>query len=67
MTKLKKCPFCGGRPEYRVTNYVGAPWSNVGLDALGTTIVCTDCGCTIPSKMATDDAEVAWNRRADHD
>lgn len=63
--KLARCPFCGGRPEYRTTNYVGAPWGHVGLDAMGTTIVCKHCGCTIPSRTATEDAEKAWNTRAE--
>ena len=63
--RLLDCPFCGGQPEYRTTSYIGAPWGHVGLDAMGTTIVCKHCGCTIPSKTATEDAEKAWNTRAE--
>lgn len=62
--ELLPCPLCGGDAEWVTTQGVRSPWSMVMLDALGTSVQCTRCGCTVPSKMSLDDARDAWNARA---
>jgi len=52
MTKLKPCPFCGGKAEYD-NNDRGAEW-----------IYCTECGATSSMKrIGTNEAIEAWNKR----
>ena len=65
MTDLLPCPLCGGDAEYMHVTGVRAPWSRVQADALAVTVVCTECGCTIPSSMSEGRATESWNRRAD--
>ena len=64
MTELKPCPLCGGDAEYRRTSQVKWPWDRVGCDAIGITVVCTRCGCTIPSDIVQERVAEHWNRRA---
>ena len=65
MIELKPCPLCGSEAEYRNVNGTRHPWSLVQLDACGITVVCTKCGCTIPSDMSQERVTELWNRRAD--
>ena len=65
MTELKPCPLCGGDAVYVYTPMVRAPWSDVGLDTMGITVVCGQCGCTIPSNMVQESVAEKWNRRTD--
>lgn len=62
--ELKPCPLCGGDAEWVTTQGIRSPWSMVMLDALGTSVQCSKCGCTVPSAMDFDDAKERWNRRA---
>ena len=62
---LRDCPICGGEAYYIDVSHVGAPWSGWGLDALGVTVSCGVCGCTIPSQMDMRSAAYSWNRRKD--
>ena len=54
MSKLKPCPFCGGRVE-----------EMTGITGL-TMIVCSRCKATVSfgGKERKDQATSAWNRRA---
>lgn len=63
--KLERCPFCGGAAEWVTTQGVRAPWSMVCLDALGTSVQCRKCGCTVPSGMDLEEVRDRWNRRVD--
>ena len=62
---LLPCPLCGADAEWVTTHGIRSPWSMVRLDALGTSVQCMECGCTIPAKMSLDEARDAWNRRVD--
>lgn len=64
MAKLKKCPLCGGIALYQPTTQIKAPWKPEGLDAMGVSVVCQTCGCTIPSELDADKAAGVWNKRA---
>ena len=65
ITELLPCPLCGADAEWVTTHGIRSPWSMVRLDALGTSVQCMECGCTIPAKMSLDEARDAWNRRVD--
>lgn len=49
--ELKPCPFCGGKPK--VEREENDDW-----------IVWCRCGCVLGAFGASDEAEDAWNRRA---
>ena len=61
--ELKPCPLCGGRADYLGTSQVRGAWATWGFDALGYTVVCTECGCTVPSGMSVEEVALRWNRR----
>ena len=66
MTKteeLPPCPFCGGDAEWVTTQGIRDPWSMVCLDALGTSVQCRECGCTVPSGVDLEEVRDRWNRR----
>lgn len=63
MVKLKKCPLCGGTALYQPTAQIKAPWQPEGLDAMGVSVVCQKCGCTIPSELNADNVAEVWNKR----
>ena len=42
---------------------VRSPWSMACLDALGTSVQCRECGCTVPSGMDLEEVRERWNRR----
>lgn len=63
--ELKPCPLCGSDAKYEQTSQVRGPWSYAGLNAMGITVICTRCGCTIPSGMYQEDVTKRWNRRAE--
>lgn len=55
-TELKPCPFCGGKAEvvpYSVYGKVKSYFVN-----------CLKCGCQIRDYTSKQNAEKAWNRRA---
>lgn len=55
--ELKPCPFCGGNEVYREhTDNMRIWWFS-----------CFACGTNGPRKLSPEDAETAWNRRADDD
>lgn len=64
--ELKPCPFCGNKAHTITTSNIRAPWSNVGLNALGVAVVCDVCGATQPAQMDEEKAVEYWNRRAEH-
>lgn len=63
MVDLKPCPFCGG-PAKMVTY-------RIAEDAMGATVRCASCQACIAefedAYAPVDEAEDAWNRRADAD
>lgn len=61
--ELRPCPLCGGEAEWVTTQGVRPPWSMVCLDALGTSVQCRECGCTVPSGMDLGEVRDRWNRR----
>ena len=60
---LDVCPLCGGEAAYQEVGQVRGPWWPAGMDALGVTVVCRECGCTIPSFMDEERAAERWNLR----
>lgn len=60
MDELKPCPFCGGEACMQQHVFVGYS-STFG-------VVCLDCCCETRQFYHTEnEAEEAWNRRADYD
>ena len=70
MKKLKNCPFCGGEPEtISFVNY--HPVASLTRPACF--IQCMECGIRTSDFVAEDmtfrykdEAEAAWNRRAEN-
>ena len=65
MTELKPCPFCGGRAHNSL--HMTDAWRR--KDGWHDTkalfyIMCDDCGCRVEYCERMEDAEAAWNRRA---
>lgn len=58
MTKLKPCPFCGGKAE---TDY-GNDY-NCGLLGHTWTVSCSKCGVSKVCNKTEEDAIKEWNRR----
>ena len=52
MSKLKRCPFCGGEAELDCDNGFNN-WF----------VKCKECGCKTPTKIAEYVAIEAWNTR----
>lgn len=63
--RLLPCPLCDGNARFEDTSSIRGPWSSWGMSALGYTVICCSCGCTIPSCMSKERAAEVWNRRAD--
>ena len=61
---LKPCPLCGNDAAYMQVAQVRHPWSGFGADSFAHTVVCTFCGCTIPSYIDRRTAAEVWNARA---
>ena len=62
--ELKPCPLCGSaNVKMHTTSQVRSCWSRIGWDAIGYTVECMDCGCTIPSDIGKNYAAATWNRR----
>jgi Lar family restriction alleviation protein len=59
MSELKPCPFCGSK-EVGVVETAYGNYANIFYFAH-----CSDCGARTKSFRDGDDAEEAWNRRAD--
>lgn len=57
--KLKPCPFCGGEAEHIKTHLYGK--------VSGHFIACKKCECQIKIFSSKQNAEKAWNRRANND
>ena len=55
-TKLKPCPFCGGKPVIYKSMPDRRAW-----------VMCSECGATSPSGFREKTAIKAWNRRANDD
>ena len=65
MSKLKKCPFCGGEARLLKKKERGSISGDMGVKL---TIFCTDCGCKIEKwalreEWAIESAEIVWNDR----
>ena len=54
-TKLKPCPFCGGRAEI-----LRSPFGN------GCRVKCQHCGALSKHMRLDHEAAAIWNRRAEH-
>ena len=61
MTKLQRCPFCGGEPER--SDCIGCGYIQIR---------CTDCGANITQTLATQTLTIEeatliekWTRRTD--
>jgi Lar family restriction alleviation protein len=61
MTKIKPCPFCGGKAD--VTRYYESG------EEIGSAIVCNNCGVSVHNVEADNvqDNVKAWNKRATSD
>lgn len=60
MDELKPCPFCGGRPVYRLRAVNGTGANR------GWVIECHDCvayGPLTTARQTKDEAAAAWNNR----
>lgn len=57
--ELKRCPFCGGRAEFRSLHR----HDGFAYDCF---VMCTRCAATGNNYMHADDAAKAWNERV-HD
>ena len=72
MTKLKPCPFCGGKAERRdnlaVMPTIDSNGADIGVEGVGGGywIECTECGASTkwfdPGRDAAD-VDDAWNQR----
>ena len=58
-TELLPCPFCGGKAKIRTTEYFDGANTFFGY--------CTVCSVAAPTRIRTDEAIAAWNRRAKPD
>lgn len=65
--ELKPCPLCGHDAAYQQVPQVRSPWSHAGCNSYAYTVVCTFCGCTIPSYLDRRKARDVWNARACED
>lgn len=61
MTKLKPCPFCGGRAVHRP--WIGERSSVVGAEPHF--IRCDSCKSATKLFDLREEAEATWNRRSD--
>ncbi len=59
MDELKPCPFCGGEAETIKSFLYGK--------VAGYTVSCKKCGCELKMYTSKQNAEKAWNRRADNE
>ena len=50
--KIKDCPFCGGKPEFRQWDF------DARID-----VVCTKCPCAMWELETEQEAIKAWNTR----
>ena len=55
-TKLKPCPFCGGKPVIYKSISDRKAW-----------VMCSECGATSSSGFREKTAIRAWNRRTNDD
>ncbi len=55
-TKLKPCPFCGGRPEVQ-------PYREWPADGIRYEVVCEDCFCGTARWLSKSIAIERWNNR----
>lgn len=58
MEKLKKCPFCGGEAELKLTH-------GFRREVIAAFVYCTECGASMLSYALIKTAKEAWNRRAE--
>lgn len=56
--ELKPCPFCGGEAETTEVFLYGK--------TAGYVICCNKCSCELKMYSSKQNAEKAWNRRADN-
>lgn len=62
MTLAKRCPICGGKPQYVYYCVPGAMNDLDGLHILFKRLECKECGASVPQLVMTcDDAVNYWN------
>ena len=77
MAELKICPFCGGEARFRGGNSISPTYCDGAIvdcewDYAPVYVECKSCGASTVGFYSDDDdqnyedAEKAWNRRADN-
>ena len=60
--KAKKCPVCGGNPQFVYYSIPGSTNAPDGLYVLFKRLECSKCGATVAQLVMTcDDAVAYWN------
>lgn len=60
--KAKKCPVCGGNPQFVYYSIPGSTDDPYGLYVLFKRLECSKCGATVAQLVMTcDDAVAYWN------
>ena len=60
--KAKKCPVCGGNPQFVYYSIPGSTDDPDGLYVLFKRLECSKCGATVAQLVMTcDDAVAYWN------
>ena len=65
MDKLKPCPFCGEKNNFKIVDYIEGEDSDEPIAV--TKIVCGLCEAQIRGYLTKEMAIRVWNRRADND
>ena len=58
MEKLKKCPFCGGKAELKLTHGFKG-------EVIAAFVYCTECGANTRGYALESTAREAWSRRVE--
>lgn len=60
--KAKKCPICGGNPQFVYYSIPGSTDDTDGLYVLFKRLECSECGASVAELVMTcDDAVSYWN------
>ena len=72
-SKLKPCPFCGGKAEMKVCDAAGSHYAEIGQEMYRGRkmthflIRCESCGVKTKAYLTIRRLFNAWNRRADNE